>query len=227
MAALNRSSELNLFAAEDQAEDAYKVQMAASVTDFQLSGPQSAKFDFASMEIKDGATYYNLTDRIAAAESQQSGDSAALAASVAANQTAIAQEQVDRQAQDTVLGNQISSEISARATAVQAVQDALDLQEQKQSDDDAAQSTALAAEISDRQAAVSAEAAARAADVANLQQQITTLIGDTTPEALQNLSAIVNAFQGQDVTHTSAIADLVTKMDAVEATLNQLVNAGL
>jgi len=227
MAAASRSCEINLYALEDKLEDAYRVQMATTVTDFELSGPQSAKFDFASMQIKDGASYYNLTDHIAAAESQQSGDSASLAASVAANQAAIAQEQVDRQAQDTVLGNQISSEISARATAVQAVQDALDLQEQKQSDDDTAQSTALAAEISDRTAAVSAEAAARTADVAGLQGQLTNLVGANTPGALQNLSAIVTAFQGADVTHTSALASLVTRMDAVEALLNQLVSAGL
>ena len=223
----SRSSELRLYASEDKADDAYRVLLNTSVTDFEVSGAQSIKFDFADMQIKDSGAYYNVTSRIAAVESQQSSDVAAHAASIAANAAAIAQEQVDRQSGDTGLANQITAEINSRTSAVQAVQDALDVQELKQVNDDAAQSAALAQEVSDRQAAVSAEAALRVSDVAGLQQQITTLIGNATPADLQNLSAIVAAFQGADTNHTSQLASLVTRMTAAEAILNSLLNSGL
>ena len=225
--AANRSSELNLFALEDQTDDSYKVQMATTITDFELSGPQSAKFDFAAMEIKDGGSYYNLTSRIAAAESQQSGDQATLLASVQQNAADIAQGAVDRTSGDVGLQNQITAEISSRTTSVQAVQDALSALEIKQADDDTSQAQAVAAEASSRTQGLSAEAAARASQVAGLQQQITNLLGNSTPEGLQSLSAIVQAFQGQDVSHTSAISSLVTRMDAVEALLEQTLNVDL
>ena len=125
--AASRSSELMLYAAEDKSDNDLKVHFQASSADFVCSGSQDMKFDFGSFQIKGASDqYFNVQTRFEAAEAQQSSDAGALATSVAANQTAIAQEQVDRAAQDTVLGNQISAEISARATAVQAVQDELD-----------------------------------------------------------------------------------------------------
>ena len=223
----SRSSEIRLFASEDKADDAYRVLMNASITEFEMSGPQSMKFDFADLQIKDGGSYYNVTQRIAAAESQQSGDASSLTTSIANNASAIAQVQIDFASGDVALGNQITAEVSARTTAVQAVQDALDAQEAKQVDDDQDRQDALALEISNRQAAVSGEAASRATDVAGLQSQITTLIGNATPQDLQNLSAIVTAFTSADTNHNSQLASLVSRMDSVENILTQLVNATL
>ena len=224
----NRSNELRLYALEDMADDQKRVSMQATNTDFVISGEQSYKLDFGSVNIKGASDqYYDVTARFAQIESDAIANNGGLATSVAANQVAIAAEQVDRQAQDVVLGNLISAETNARATSVQAVQDALDIQEQKQADDDTAQSQALAQEISDRQAAISGEATSRATDVASLQNQITTLIGASTPAQLQNLAAIVAAFQSADTNHTAQLASLVSRMDTTEAILEQLTNVSL
>jgi len=192
-----------------------------------MSGAQALKFNFDSFQIENGGAYYNVSDRFSSIEtdiidnhSVNTGASDGVAADLAA-------EQVARQAADTALGNQISAEVSARATAVQAVQDALDVQEAKQASDLVNQNDALAAEISDRQTAVAAEAASRQTQVDGLQNQITTILGVNTPADLQNLSAIVQSFQGMDNVHTDGIAALVTRISAVEAVLNDLVEAGL
>ena len=227
--AANRSSELRLYALEDMSQLDKMVKFQASNVDFSAAGPQAMKFDFDSFQITDsyGGTLYDVTSRFSSIEGDIIANNTTQSAASNAVAVDLAAETVARAAQDTVLGNQISSEIAARATAVQAVADALDVQELKQLNEDAAQTAAVAAEVSARQAGDAAEAAARQSAVDSLQLQITTLLGANTPAALQNLTAIVNAFQGQDVTHTSAIAALVTKMDAVEATLNELVNSGL
>ena len=225
--AANRSSELRLYALEDMSQAAKMVKFQASNADFSAVGPQDMKFDFGSLQIKDGGSYYNVSSRFGSIEGDITANDAARTAATSAVAADLAAEGVARAAQDVVLGNQISSEIAARATAVTAVADALDVQELKQVNDDAAQSVAMAAEISARTAGDAAEVAARGLAIDALQLQITTLLGASTPAALQNLTAIVNAFQGQDQTHTSALASLLTKMDAVEATLNELVNSGL
>jgi hypothetical protein len=225
----NRSSELRLYALEDMSVAANMVRFQASNADFSAEGPQAMKFDFGSVQITDsyGGTLYNVTSRFGSIEGDVTGNNTTQTAATAAVAADLAAEGVARAAQDVVLGNQISSEIAARATAVTAVADALDVQELKQLNEDAAQTAARATEISNRTAGDAAEAAARTAADNALQLQITTLLGANTPAALQNLTAIVNAFQGQDVTHTSAIASLVTKIAAIEATLNELVNSGL
>jgi hypothetical protein len=223
----NRSNELRLYALEDMSQADKMVKFQASNADFLASGPQAMKFDFGSMQIKESGAYYNLSTRIGGIESDVSGNNTTLTASVAAVAANLAQEGVDRAAQDVVLGNQISSEIASRATAVQAVGDALDVQEAKQVADDAARIAAISAEASTRQTNDASEAAARAAADAALQLQITTLLGANTPAALQNLTAIVNAFQGTDATHTAQVASLVSRLDIVEGLLNELVNAGI
>ena len=218
-----------LYASEDKSQNDKKVHFQASNANFSMSGPQAMKFDFDSFQITDQyqGTLYDVGGRFIALEADVSANDASQSAAIAAVAADVAAETVARTAQDTVLANNISSEISARATAVQAVQDALDVQEAKQASDLANTNTSMAAEVSDRQAGDAAEAAARIAADDALQLQITTLLGANTPASLQNLTAIVNAFQGQDVTHTSAIASLVTRMDEVEGILNELLNSGL
>ena len=226
--AASRSSELNLYASEDKSDNDKRVQFSCSNADFAMGGEQAAKMSFATFQIKgESDQFYDVTTRIAAVEADVANNNTSGSGATAAVAADLAQEQVDRAAQDTVLGNQISAEISSRATADQAIQDALDVQEAKQASDLVNTNAAIASETSDRQTAVSAEATARAADIAGLQAQLTNLIGASTPAALQNLSAIVAAFQGADTNHTSQIASVVTRMDSVEALLNQLVNAGL
>ena len=223
--AANRSNELRLYALEDMTDNDKRVSMQCSNADFEISGEQAYKLDFASINIKGASDqYYDVSARFAQIEGDVTGNNTALSASVAANAAAIAQEQVDRQAQDTVLSNTISAEVSARATAVQAVQDEVDAQEVKQQNDHTAQAASLTQEVSDRQAAVSGEAAARAADIAALQQQITTLIGAGTPAQLQNLAAIVAAFQNADTSHTAQLASLVSRMDTIESAVGELTN---
>jgi len=222
--AANRSNELRLYALEDMTDNDKRVSMQCSNADFEISGEQAYKLDFASINIKSSDQYYDVSARFAQIEGDVTGNNTALSASVAANAAAIAQEQVDRQAQDTVLSNTISAEVSARATAVQAVQDEVDAQEVKQQNDHTAQAASLTQEVSDRQAAVSGEAAARAADIAALQQQITTLIGAGTPAQLQNLAAIVAAFQNADTSHTAQLASLVSRMDTIESAVGELTN---
>jgi hypothetical protein len=225
----NRSSEIKLYASEDVTQNDKLVRLQTSNADFAASGAQAMKFDFASFQITDsaGGTYYNVNTRFGAIESDVSANLASGNAATAAVASGLAAELVARAAQDTVLGDQISAEISARASAVTAVANALDVQEAKQAAELVTSNAAMTSEISNRTAGDATEAAARTAADDALQLQITTLLGANTPAALQNLTAIVTAFQGQDVTHTSAIASLVTKIAAVEATLNELVNAGL
>jgi hypothetical protein len=229
MSAANRSSELRLYASEDVTANAKKVLLQASNANFAMSGPQNMKFDFASFQITDsaGGSYYNVDSRFNAVESSLVANNAANSAAAAAVAVDLAAETVARQAQDTVLGNNISGEISARATAVQAVASALDVQEAKQVADLTASNASVAGEISNRQTADSAEAALRVAGDAALAIQISTLIGASTPAALQNLTAIVNAFQGADTTHTAQLASLITRMNLVESHLNELINSGL
>ncbi len=220
----NRANELRLYALEDMADNLKRVSMQCTNADFEISGEQAYKLDFASINIKGASAYYDVTARFAQIEGDVTGNNTALNASVAANSASIAQEQVDRQAQDVVLTNTISAEVAARATAVQGVQDEIDAQETKQQNDHTAQGASLTQEVSDRQAAVSGEAAARAAAIAALQQQITTLIGAGTPAQLQNLAAIVTAFTGADTSHTAQLASLVSRMDTMESAVGELIN---
>jgi hypothetical protein len=60
------------------------------------------------------------------------------------------------------------------------------------------------------------ESNARVADVANLQSQIANIISNTDPTAIDSLSEIVTAFQGDGATY-------VQRLDAIEATLNNLL----
>ena len=144
---------------------------------------------------------------------------------VATNAAAIAAEIVDRTAADTALQNQITAEVSARATAVQAVQDALDVQEAKQAQDDTNQSTALAAEASARAAAVSAEETRALAAEASLQSQITNILSNTDPAALDSLAEILSHISTEDATLAASIASLQSSFDDLKDRVDELTNS--
>ena len=222
----NRSSYLNLYASEDKTDNDKRIEFAASNADFDVSGAQDVKFDFNSYQfskmVSGAKVSYDLETRFADIENDSSSSNNA--AAITQLQADLAAEQTARISADTTNSNNITAEISARATAVQAVQDALDVQESKQVADDAAQSTALAAEIADRQSAVSAEATARASDVAGLQSQITNILSNADPAAIDSLAEILSHLTSEDTTILAAVAAAQSKADANEARLDELLN---
>jgi hypothetical protein len=137
----------------------------------------------------------------------------------------LAQELLDRAAEDTALDGKISAEES-RALAAEAALDAAykaaDVVLQGNLDAYiTANNAAVAAEEAARIAAdtvhtnaISAEESARIAGDAGLQSQIDSIISNTDPAALDSLTEIVAAFQAEDGNLQTAINSLSTSVNS-------------
>ncbi len=223
---MSRSSELFLYASEDPSDNSKKFSVECKNADVTLTCASDVKFAMA-MKIKDGAAYFDVKDRIAAAESAASARTTAVDASISGLQTADATEQNARISADTVLTNAVAAETAARVAGVQGVQDALDIQEAKQVVDHAAALAATAAEESARIAGVAAEAAARASAVTALQGQISALLSNTDNTALNSLQEIVTAYVAGDTTLAAQASGMLTRLTAIEGILNEAFDSGL
>ena len=223
-----KSSYLQLYDDESKADD-YKFHIEnkqAKVLIKSFDQSRDLEFEAGAYKFKYGTdlgSSFDLKDRFDDAEA----DIAALQADqgVANNAAAIAAEIVDRTAADTGLQNQITAEISARATAVQAVADALDVQEAKQVQDDVDQASALAAEASARASADADEETRALAAEAGLQAQITNILSNTDPAALDSLAEILSHISTEDATLATSIATLQAKVDDLEDKLDELTNS--
>ena len=225
---MNRSSQIDLYASEDVSDDSKKFQMMTTNAAVDFSGAQSAKFDFADYQFKDAnGDYFFLQSRFTQVENDVSSNNTAVTSDITALQQADAAEQTARISKDTELENSIQSEIAARTTAVQAVQASLTAQIAAQQAAAQAASDARAQMTSDQQAAVAAETAARVADIAAVNQSIANVIGASTPEHLNDLSEIIAAYTSSDTQLAQQAAGILTRLAAVESTLNALVNSSL
>ena len=225
MASASRSSDLFLYSATDKSVDANKFSVEVDDTNIDMSGPQAMRFDGASYGFKSGATYFDLDSRFSALESSTAA--ADNAADIAQLQTDLAAESNSRQAGDLARKNATDAEVAARVAGDQALQTALDTQEAKQESDRAASDAAIAQEVQDRTAAVASEAAARAAAIQGVQNQISSILSNNDPAAIDSLTELVAAYQAGDQTVAAQVSGALTRIAAIEAVLNQLVDAGL
>jgi hypothetical protein len=224
--ASSRSSELHLYAVEDKVDDNYKFSMTNAQALFLLAAQQDMKFDAPNYVFADsGQTSFNLESRFDALETDQGVSNNAGA--IASLQTALADELVARQGADTTNANAITAETSARVAADDSASSARGAEATARSDGDGVLDTKIDTEISDRTTAVSAEAAARVAAVTGIQTQITNILSNATPGSLDSLAEIVAAFESADSTLTGTLSSISAKVDALEAVVNDLVNAGL
>ena len=222
----SKSSYIQLYDDESKHDD-YKFQIENKQAKLLLKdfkGDRDMEFEAAAYKFKDDAgNLFDLQARFDSVEAEV--DALQADTGVATNAAAIAAEIVDRTAADTALQNQITAEVSARASAVQAVQDALDVQEAKQVADDSAQTAALASEASARAAAVTAEENRAVAAEASLQSQITNILSNSDPAALDSLAEIVSHISAEDATLAASIASLQSQVTALQAKVDELTNA--
>lgn len=222
--AANRSSTINLYAASDKADDDLRVEFETTSADFKMSGNQDAVFDFnqysfAKME-SGSKVEYDLETRFASLENDAvPGNNAA---AIAALQVDLATEQNARQSGDTSNGNAISAETNARVAAVQVIQDALDVQEAKQEADKVASNAATAQEVTDRQAAIQTEQAARAADVAALQSQITSILSNADPALIDSIAELLSHVNSEDASLLASVATAQALADQNKLRLDEL-----
>ena len=222
MAAANRVSNLNLYSNEDKLDDTKRFSVEVTSSDVQFEGSQNGKFAFQAYQFKDGATYYDLTSRFSALETDTTGSDNA--AAITQLQADLASETVARTAADTTLTNSVSAEVSARATAVQAVQDALDTQEAKQETDRQASDAAIAQEAVDRAAGDSAEQARAMAAEAALGVRIDNVISNADPASLDSLSELLTAYQAADSSLGDSIAAALVRIQALEDKIAELTD---
>ena len=222
----SKSSYIQLYDDESKHDD-YKFQIENKQAKLLLKdfkGDRNMEFEAAAYKFKYGSGQeFDLKARFDSVEAEV--DALQADTGVATNAAAIAAEIVDRTAADTALQNQITAEVSARASAVQAVQDALDVQEAKQVADDSAQTAALASEASARAAAVTAEENRAVAAEASLQSQITNILSNSDPAALDSLAEIVSHISAEDATLAASIASLQSQVTALQAKVDELTNA--
>ena len=229
MAGADRSSVLKLYSEEDKVDDGFKFQIDNKQAAVEMScagAAQEMKFDAPAYKYKKADdTFFSLEQRFADLENATTG--ADNAAAIAALQSSLAQEINDRTALDVAHGNNLTAELNARVSADQVIQQNLDDYEASNDAAVADVDAKIDQEIADRTSAVSAERAATQAQVDALQSQITNILSDATPQVLDDLASIVSAFQAADQTLTSNLASLVTRMDAVEAIINQALGQSL
>ena len=132
------------------------------------------------------------------------------------------QEISDRIAGDSSLQAAVSAEESARVSAVSSEQAA-------RIAGDSSLQAAVSAEESARISAVSSEQAARIAGDSSLQSQITNILSNIDPAALDSLTEIVSAFEAADSNLNGAIiglsSSLQAEMDAEVSSLQSALSA--
>ena len=205
MASAARSSNVNLYAFEDKADNDKKFEIEASNADVKFEAEQGAKFKFSAYEFWEGAAYYNLETRFNAIESDPAA--ANNAAAIVLLQAADATEQNARVAGDLARENATNAEIAARVLADAGIQGALDTQEAKQEAEKTATDAAVVQEVSDRQAAVSAETARAQAAEAAISQQIANVLSNDTG-VIDSISELLSHVDNNDGTLLSAVGDL-------------------
>ena len=220
-----RSNQLDLYAAEDVVDNNYRVRFDNTQALFKLSGAQNVNFDFPQYTYGSGGTAFNLVTRFAAIETDStSGDNAA---AIVALQTALASEVASRTSGDTTNANATSAEVS-RATTAEGVNAASIVSEAtSRSAGDAAVAATVTAEVSARTTSVAAEAARALAAENALSLQISSILSNADPAAIDSLSEVVASYQAGDTTLAVAAAAMLARIAALEATVNALVNAGL
>ena len=219
MASAARSSNVNLYAFEDKADNDKKFEIEASNADVKFEAEQGAKFKFSAYEFWEGAAYYNLETRFNAIETDPAaGDNAA---AIVLLQAADATEQNARVAGDLARENATNAEIAARVAADSVIQASLDAQTLKQESDRIASDAAIANEVTERTVAIGVEQSARALDVAGLQQQITNVLGNADPAVIDSISELLSHVDANDASLLAAVAAL----QADHATLLARVDA--
>lgn len=220
----NRSCNINLYAAEDKADDDLKVEFECTSADFTVAGAQDLAFDFNAYQfskmVSGAKVSYDLETRFDALESD--AVPANNAAAISQLQVDLAAEQNARLSADTANSNSITAETNARVAAVQAVQDALDDQELKQETERAASDAAIAAEATSRTAAISAEATSRASDIAGLQSQISNILSNADASVIDSISELLSHINSEDASLLAAVAAAQAKADECEARLDAL-----
>ena len=92
-------------------------------------------------------------------------------------------------------------------------------------DEASARAAAITQEQSDRAAAVAVEKVRAEAAEASLQAQITNILSNADPAALDSLSEIVAAFQAADSTLTGALATLQSSFDDLKDRVDELTSS--
>ena len=94
----------------------------------------------------------------------------------------------------------------------------------KRGQEDVVLDTKIDAEISNRASAVNVEKVRAEAAETALQLQISNILSNSDTTALNSLAEIVASFQAADQNLTTNVASHNTRLDAVEALMDQLLN---
>ena len=227
--AASRSSEINLYAAENKADNSLKFRMAVSGTDVEQVGVQDYKMDFKAFKLKgeNDGSYWDLETRFSAAETDISTNQNANSGDIQTLQANLAAEINDRISGDTTIQNGLTAETNARVAAVNSVAADLATQVAVQVADRNASNALIAQEAVDRSNAVQTEAATRQGQIDVLTNNFNNLLSNTSPEAVDSISELIAAYQSGDNTLANQAADMLLRIGNLETMVNALLAQNL
>jgi len=141
------------------------------------------------------------------------------------NAAAIAAEIVARTAADTAISNLLTAEVNRATGAEGTLTTAVAAEATRAAAAEAVNAAAVVSEATARTSADTAEAAARAAADAALQSQITNILSNTDPAALDSLSELLSHINSADATLIASIATLQAQVTALQAKVDELTNS--
>ena len=191
MTAQPKSAYLNLFDNESKHDDyRFKVenkQAWIKFADAKGVRPMIFEADEVQFAKKGGLQMYKLRDRFDDVEA----DVSAVQVSSTANTAAVASEQARAQQEESKIQANVDAANTARGQLQSALETADTALTASVTAEAAARVAADAAEASARASAISSESTARASAVASLQSQISNILSNADPAALDSLAEVV------------------------------------